>query len=290
MKGSLKVKTRYKLSPIEEQVTEWYEEHLNGMTLEQLTEKYSKTRKFFIHHFKAYSLPVIVHRKSWRLKDTSSLKYRDFFDVIDNELKAYLLGFFTADGSIAKDDKTIQVTSNDVYILNLFRDNIGPELELIQGTAKSFIFSCNCKEIVKALQALGLCNRKSYCEINMPPIPAELLRHYIRGVFDGDGWCSVGIAKDGSCYRVAGICGNSIVFLKQLEQVLNHNQIETSWETREDKLYKILVRKMEAFKLLHKFLYKDAHFYLQRKHDKIFQGALIPSKFRKLKEAELRRA
>ena len=43
---------------------------------------------------------------------------------------------------------------------------------------------------------LGFGYNKTYAELHIPNIPRELIRHFVRGYFDGDGCITGGVYKD----------------------------------------------------------------------------------------------
>lgn len=286
-------RSRYIVSVSAEVIKSYYEEHKTGLTIEQLVEKYNKTRKYFLHHFKYYKLPVIIHRESWRIESKEIYpKDHNFFSVIDTELKAYLLGFFTADGSISSNENYIIVTSNDSYITELFRDTIAPGLQLISSN-KAMVFNCYSKQIVTDLKALGLCVRKSWAELSVPYLDPKFIPHYIRGVFDGDGWCSVGVCKNGGMHRTWGVCGgkSQLQYLTQVADFLAFAGVDIKINSRKgDGLIKIIVKNLKSYFILYDYLYKDATYYLERKHNKLKLCLVTPRELRELTNFQPRNA
>lgn len=142
-------------------------------------------------------------RRSIRGVHKNGFKYdinHDLFDNIDNEAKAYYLGWLASDGCVVENAITIQLKNTDSYILEPFRDLVCPEKVLHEYKTK-----CNSEQVrlvwrstktVESLSKLGITPRKS---LTMGKIASqldkELIHHFIRGYFDGDGW----ITKH--CYR-----------------------------------------------------------------------------------------
>lgn len=132
---------------------------------------------------------------------------QDFFSSIDTELQAYLLGFYASDGNINEKRKTFRVhlQEYDSEIVYLFKDTIAPDartFKINEGTTEvgrngqiiynhgSFGVDINSSKICKDLVDLGFGYSKTYTENSIPPIKEELIRHFIRGYFDGDGTIS----------------------------------------------------------------------------------------------------
>jgi hypothetical protein len=119
---------------------------------------------------------------------------RGYFDSIDTADKAYILGLLWADGTL--DPNTCQVRLRLAAEDRTLLDEIGQRLGIGRlheiapsGNAKSdqvglFISS---KQIVSALQRLGLTPAKDYT-LPQPVLPAAHLRgDFVRGLIDGDG-------------------------------------------------------------------------------------------------------
>ena len=125
-----------------------------------------------------------------------------FFDTIETELQAYLLGFYAADGSIDEKRKTLRVhlQSGDSEIVYLFKDSISPDARtftvaphIVTGrngmkvnAHASFGVDITSSKLCNALVDLGIGYNKSVAELKIPSIPEDLVKHFIRGYFDGD--------------------------------------------------------------------------------------------------------
>ena len=127
----------------------------------------------------------------------------DFFKNIRTELQAYLLGFYTADGSIDQKRKTLRIClqEQDSELVYLYKDTISPDARLytiqprvvtarngmkVQGHT-AFGVDITSSILIQDLVDLGFGYRKSWKELHLPNIPKNLIRHFIRGYFDGDG-------------------------------------------------------------------------------------------------------
>ena len=119
-----------------------------------------------------------------------------FFDVIDTEKKAYWLGFITADGNVngTRDTMCISLASRDKEHLRKFVNDIeseAPITDFTRTTRGTVVFgsrvAIHSKKLCSALVNLGVTERKSFTVKPCDDIPEHLMRHYWRGVFDGDG-------------------------------------------------------------------------------------------------------
>lgn len=118
----------------------------------------------------------------------------DFFNKIDTEEKAYWLGFITADGSVTKGRLTICLASIDKNHIKKFIKDIKSESFVVdrvdfikdrkRSTCTSSIHSI---KIVNSLNNLGITPNKTFTVKPCLDVPSDLIRHYWRGVIDGDG-------------------------------------------------------------------------------------------------------
>ena len=128
-----------------------------------------------------------VHRK-YDLDD-------NFFDVIDTEAKAYWLGFVTADGCVQagtvgsagwqRNALTVGLKPSDAGHLEKLRADMGAESPVLVSPKVASI-ALSSIHLTESLIRLGVTPRKSLTATPWDG-PAELMRHYWRGMFDGDG-------------------------------------------------------------------------------------------------------
>ena len=222
----------------------------------------------------------------------------DFFKNIQTEMQAYMLGFHAADGSLDEERKMfrLKLSEKDAEIVNLYKI-ISPEARTFKSDGYEskatvrdrtikigaiFGIEITSKILVGDLVDLGFGYRKTYAENNLPNIPEHLMRHFIRGYFDGDGCITFGIRepkpielqtpKDSKKVRVTQsfqidsktitIINDMISFFKKYNINLNYNYL------KRDGMHRMCTAsKKEVEKIFH-FLYDDSNFYLKRKFNK----------------------
>lgn len=218
-------------------------------------------------------------------------KYNEqFFDVIDSELKAYLLGYLVADGCITIEHRKekpnhpirrvqFQPSIDDLQVITLMRDSIAPDNKITTVLSKRE----NRKDTVKLRLAntymvkvlmnnYNICPRKTYDKtFRFPTMDKQFRRHFIRGYMDGDG--SFGNR------HFSMIC-NSVLFLgdilsefKDAIPDLKHYVYE---ENRSVTTYYSLhfsVNKKSRLDLFN-YLYKDCQYKLDRKFNKAWNTVL----------------
>lgn len=122
---------------------------------------------------------------------------KTFFDKIDTEEKAYVLGFVYADGCHqilpTTHCLTISQMERDVDILYKIKNAMKSTYPIREesngwgGEEKKYIFYVYSKDIGASLDNVGVVKNKSLI-LKFPDfIDDELMPHFIRGYFDGDG-------------------------------------------------------------------------------------------------------
>ncbi len=216
----------------------------------------------------------------------------DFFKNIDTEIQAYLLGFHAADGSINEERNTLRIklTKTDSEIVNLFQEFISPEAYTrdVEGfntiirekevfTKTAYEINITSKILTTDVINLGYGPNKTYSELKLPNIKEDLIRHFIRGYFDGDGSFIGGVRKPNpknreKNYRVSSkfeIDSKNKNILQEIYNYLMENNINCNiqYVTRDD-MYRLTSSSKENVAKFFHFLYDDSNFYLKRKFDK----------------------
>ena len=120
---------------------------------------------------------------------------RNIFNKIDNEEKAYWLGFIVADGylNINKHMLRIKLGNRDRSHLIKFIKFVGGNEEMLKSEIHSetgnenFYVSLYSKEVMNDLLGLGIEQAKSGKE-KVCNIDKKYYRDFIRGLWDGDGF------------------------------------------------------------------------------------------------------
>lgn len=119
---------------------------------------------------------------------------QEFFNNIDTEEKAYWLGFIVADGHIRDDGIDIGLKREDRLHLKKFLEAVQSNTKITnRDSTMSSHISIYSIEMVAVLREMGLSRIKSVDAV-FPAVKAELRRHLIRGIIDGDG--SISITKN----------------------------------------------------------------------------------------------
>ena len=118
------------------------------------------------------------------------------FETIDTEEKAYWLGFLYADGSVGSTDNRIELglAEKDLKQIEKFKNFIGiPNKISYRATSKSYRYTFKSIPCKTDLIKQGCVPKKSLI-LKFPTkeqVPQDLIKHFIRGFFDGDGCISI---------------------------------------------------------------------------------------------------
>lgn len=202
-----------------------------------------------------------------------------YFDVIDTEHKAYWLGLLYADGCNFRKNNviTIELQEKDKEILEKFNYDIESNRPIMiknkktESSQNTLSIRFNSKHLSIRLFELGCINCKSLTLRFPTPeqVPEHLLRHWLRGMWDGDG--NYNLLKR-TTSATASICGTIFVcekiqkYIKDILDIHMSLYIEERLNNGITSILKIGGNKQYC-KFIN-FLYKDATIYLDRKYQK----------------------
>lgn len=124
---------------------------------------------------------------------------KDFFGKWSPDT-AYVLGFFTADGSMYRTRRggyfiEFQITDRDLLeSIKYALDSTHKISVLERGRKTLYRLQVGSKQVFLDLLRIGLTPNKSKT-VGLPTIPNKLFRHFLRGYFDGDGSIAHGFFK-----------------------------------------------------------------------------------------------
>ena len=254
--------------------------------IEFLKEKFSiLTYKDIAQSLNRTETSVRMKAKKLGLKKELIQYDRDFFDIVDTEEKAYWLGFIYADGWVTLDNEDrgclrIELQQNDIEHLKKFNKSIKGNIEVktrmsnashIDGREIKSYPMCYIRlfseKIVHDLNKYGVHPKKTYDLMFSENIPDELVRHVIRGYFDGDGCITKQNHKNGKQYVKCDFSCKSINMLIKLREILYNNDIK-SYICQDKGNYRLYIGGLNNVDKFLNFIYKDSTIYLQRKYDK----------------------
>ncbi len=197
-----------------------------------------------------------------------------FFENIDSEEKAYVLGFLCADGCVHEKRNQISITlkeSDEKHIINI-NNILGSNFPILRYSSRysngfkltnKSKLQITSKKMVQDLQNVGCVARKSNT-LSFPCIQEKYVNHFMRGYFDGDG--SIFITSQNSV-RFGVISTKE--FCETFLSILPYSgKSKVTKEKRSNKnVYYIQIGGFNYVKLIYEFLYRDATIFLDRKRD-----------------------
>lgn len=210
----------------------------------------------------------------------------NYFENLDSKDKAYFLGFIYADGFITKRSQSqnlLGLTLSEIEPIDKFKKYIQTEKPVgfykktnsYSNESYEYKLALLSDKLVSDIEKLGVVERKTLVLTFPNNIPEELIPHFIRGYFDGDG--SVFYHNDSrkdydNEYLGINICGtkeflegliSKLPFLTSEDRVLyNETRRETNcWNIK-------FASNIRSLQLYH-FMYKNcSDLYLSRKRKK----------------------
>jgi hypothetical protein len=195
----------------------------------------------------------------------------NYFESINSDNKAYVLGFIYADGSVYGNYLSIRLSAKDIEILNFIKSELGYE-----GNIRKYVVNNNnyveltisSKKIVEDLIKIGIIENKTYNSKELPIFNENLKNATLRGFFDGDG--SI-YSNNSRGYVEYTICfSGNISVLNQIKKILEKYEISSC---------KIRYRyNNENIEKIYNLLYNNAQFYLKRKKERFDNFLLMLTK------------
>ena len=241
-------------------------QYLNGESTKKIAERYNLKDDHLIATL-LRELGIEIRSVGYQSKTNQTL-----FSNISDEITAYTLGLITADGNVGNNYMiSIHLTETDKYLLEKINqqlfNNTGSFLLTPKENGKSVCRLSICgKQICENLKQYNVVPNKSHILEKLFIFPEPLMKHYIRGLYDGDGVCS----KSNNYLRV-GFCSYKKEFCESFQNYLveqlniKKNQLfntgncwHCSWGDKEE------------LKKIYHYLYDDATISLNRKKEKLY--------------------
>ena len=229
-----------------------------------------------------YNLIISVKKVS---RDIKNIDFNDnYFENIDTEEKAYFLGLIYSDGNVRERNGkyylNIELKREDKYILEKFASELrcGNKIydrDRITNFGESHMSnftSCNSKKIFDDLARFNIVPDKSHTTtsfINIEElIPNNLIKHFLRGLIDGDGTIS---KRYTTRQNAIAIYQNEINFCYEFDRLLkesmnDYDLYENIIVNKNTGVYNLRYRRIDDIKKICDFLYNGSSIYLKRKY------------------------
>ena len=248
-----------------------------GLSFRQIAKKFGICTSTVKNTLQAMNVQIRSQHMPGHSKGTTkNRKYFfdiDFFEKIDTEEKAYWLGFLYADGYVAyRGVVQMALKQDDKSHLEAFRKTLGDENVKISFNSKTKSCSIWFSSVKMAEDLIKLgCKQKKSLTLEFPnnkQVPDNLIHHFMRGYFDGDG-CILTNSHSPQ-FSILGTPS----FLDEYEKIMLKNLknkkktkriIRDNWNVNTQQImYSGRLRVLDIYS----FLYKDATIYLKRKKEK----------------------
>lgn len=243
-----------------------------------------------MYNFNHHSIAAVLDEYNVDRRDTSHCNRTysvndEYFDNIDTQNKAYFLGFLFADGNNCMQKSTIRISlqEKDCDILEKLRIDIGSNKPLCLKSYENkrnngegydykdqYALEVYNKHWCERLSELGCVPNKSLVLKFPDYLSDDMLPHFIRGYFDGDGY--IVDAKSGYyrinltstkdfCISVQNIVFNLFGMNSHKYPASNKNGITSVWT----------LSKKQDIKTFLDWICKDAELYLERKYNRYIE-------------------
>ncbi len=201
-----------------------------------------------------------------------------FFDRIDTEEKAWLLGFITGDGSIHRNCLAIGLAEKDEEILHRIKLLLKSDHPLnrvmastrtnlktgeVIASGRAIRLAIVNRHLSAALKSVGIVEKKTFL-VKPWQGPENLQRHYYRGLVDADGSIFRSVSKRGYVQWVVTCVGNRFMMDGYAAFLSRH--IGKTPKIRSTKsIYQVPVSGIVWAKNTARLLYEGASIGLERK-------------------------
>ena len=225
------------------------------------------------------SILALLKRHNIEIGDGRNYHFNEhFFDKIDTEEKAYVLGFAYGDGHNSEDSLRFNITDSE--ILEKMKKAIGCDgpikvKEFDNPKWKTqYVLNLSSREMCRTLTKQGCMPNKSLI-LKFPTIdqvPVHLVHHFVRGLFDADGTVGVYFGIKVVRYSVS-ITGSFDVLNGLCKHLSDNNVLDTGGSVcpaypGSEHTGKWCAGGRIGAQTFLRWLYEDATIYLGRKHKK----------------------
>jgi len=257
-------------------------EYLSGLDTYQTAKKCTCSQTLVMNVLKRNNIP----RRTTQDYTRKYITNNKFFENINNENNAYFLGLLYADGNNYvriphSYEISIKLQECDKSILEKLRDLLCPNMELKlkidkNTSNKHYLFKINSKKISEQLSSLGCVPNKSLILTFPKFLDDNLLNHFIRGYFDGDGslYCKPQKKSGQIDYNLQLTSSDKFCLSakNKIENILNIHFSTKLAHTKTNQITTTLsVGGNNQVEKILDWIYKDATIYLPRKYDKYIE-------------------
>ena len=258
------------------------EKYLSGISAISLSKEYKVSWTTVLNMLKRNGIKI-------RPFSESNRKYpinENFFDVIDTQEKAYFLGFLFADGCNHEIRVSINLSEKDKDMLEKLNLLIHPKGKpLYRGDARTSQFKnkntlahtkvnyhlvIENKHVAETLSKYGCVPRKTnVLQFPHKSIKPDMLPHFIRGYFDGDGSISLLGKFQGQAYISITSTRSFCESIRNItKKILRIESVILEKNYAAENVTELRIRIMEDILKFLEWIYKDSTIHLNRKYER----------------------
>lgn len=254
----------------------------SGKTIEQISEQYPHATAGAVNYHLRKAGITRGNGKQVTL-------LHDYFETIDSEAKAYFLGLIAADGSAMKRKRSkngyshiirLELMVSDKYIIEALKNELGSNLKVRDYKSSNnregwkekhnAYIAFHSKKMFNDLNKYGIGINKTINLKHLPNLNEKMMRHFIRGFFDGDGTVYTASSKYKKPRPIFGFYG-TYEFITSLQDYLI-NKLKVSKrkviKQKDANVSFVTYSTIEDIQNFYKYIYEDATIYLHRKKEK----------------------
>lgn len=194
---------------------DWVTLYENGFSTVEIGERYKKDPSNVGAKLRKLGVTMRSNKENSRRYEFNNTRY---FQNINTAEKAYFLGFMYADGYVTSSDGSgarsfgVSLSMVDIHILEQFKKELKSTHPVNVYKSYSGYSEGNeyCRLLIRnddTVQDLvnnGVVEKKTNIITRPNSVPSDLIRHFIRGYFDGDG--SIKITKPANEKMATSFC------------------------------------------------------------------------------------
>ena len=189
-----------------------------------------------------------------------------------------------ADGNVWNNSLRVSLNEKDHNHLEKFKQFMNSTHPIKPQKKNCHLFAVHSSDFIDKIKKHGLIPNKSLITITPTTIPSNLLSHFYRGIFDGDGWVTSkkqARQKNNRRYYIDkrtyefGFCSGSKDFINQVhqwmcDQIQQKRGYIVHRKQHSNSCYQLTFGGNEVFIKISKILYKNTNYniYLDRKNKK----------------------
>lgn len=256
------------------------QDYLSGKSSVEVSKKYDISTTTVLKMVRTQGYSVRSN------KENSRRYYYDveYFQKIDEPDKAYWLGFMYADGYVSSANKQkkigIALAQKDKNHLIKFTQALKSNypIRTYVPTKGGYSTKPYCRvqvfgeDIYEELVSHGVAEHKTLI-VKPPKIDSNLVSHFIRGYFDGDGCITASFQKKRNQYKIKIVGTKELLkFIGKAIEENNIANISQYYKRRDtDKVYNLDFGGNNQVLAFCKYIYQDATTYLDRKYNKYIE-------------------